>query len=387
MRHRAAQRGIPGAVRHHRRQAGNEDHQAAARRLRTDHHVHRVQRRRAVHRRTWRADGARVHPDGRAVMLRSQQLARVSAEDFVRMFESMGATKLSRHLKISERAVNFRRARLEKHLKRQIVSPDTTRRATRTGIEHPHRIPLAVKDGYVLVGSDAHYWPDIITTAHRAFVKFAEMLHPKAIILNGDVLDGATISRHAPIGWEDRPKLVDEVEACKARVAEIQKAWPAAERVWTLGNHDGRFETRLATVAPEYARMYGVHLKDHFPQWRPCWSCWINDEIVVKHRYKGGIHATHNNTLWAGKTIVTGHLHSLKVTPLDDYNGTRWGVDSGTLAEPSGPQFRDYTEDNPLNWRSGFIVLRFIGGQLLRPQEVRVIDADHVDYCNEVVTV
>jgi hypothetical protein len=28
---------------------------------------------------------------------------------------------------------------------------------------------MTVKDGVVLVGSDAHYWPDIISTAHRGF--------------------------------------------------------------------------------------------------------------------------------------------------------------------------------------------------------------------------
>jgi hypothetical protein len=49
-----------------------------------------------------------------------------------------------------------------------------------------------------------------------------------------------------------------------------------------------------------------------------------------KHRMKGGIHAAHNNTLHAGTTMVTGHLHSVKVTPFSDYNGTRWDVDTGT---------------------------------------------------------
>ncbi len=314
-------------------------------------------------------------------------LAPCSNSDFVRMFEKYGATETARRLGVKERNVYKRRETMEKVLRRQISSPNDHKNTTREGIQHPHRIPLSVKDGYVLVGSDAHYWPGIITTAHRAFVKFCGELRPKAVIMNGDVLDGATISRHPSIGWEDRPSLVDEVEACKERVAEIQKAAPAAEHIWPLGNHDGRFETRLATQAPEYAKMHGVHLKDHFPRWRPCWSVWINNEVVVKHRYKGGIHATHNNTVSSGKTTVTGHLHSLKVTPYDDYNGTRWGVDTGTLAEPDGPQFLNYMEDNPRNWRSGFAVLRFVGGRLLWPQLVSVTGPDQVDYCNQTVAV
>lgn len=107
----------------------------------------------------------------------------------------------------------------------------------------------------------------------------------------------------------------------------------------------------------------------------------------MKHRYKGGLHATHNNTMWAGKTMVTGHLHSLKVTPLTDYNGTRWGVDSGTLAEPYGPQFRDYTETNPLNWRPGFVVLTFQSGQLLDPELVRVRSEGEVVFRGKVIEV
>jgi hypothetical protein len=102
--------------------------------------------------------------------------------------------------------------------------------------------------------------------------------------------------------------------------------------IWTLGNHDSRFETRLATVAPEFARLYGHSLKDHFPAWSACWRCDINDDIVVKHRHKGGIHATHTSTMWAGKTMVTGHLHSQKVSPFTDYNDTHHG-EHATLME------------------------------------------------------
>lgn len=243
----------------------------------------------------------------------------------------------------------------------------------------PHRIEFEIENGTVLIGSDAHYWPGIISTAHRAFVKAcSEMPNVKAVIMNGDVFDGASVSRHPPIGWESSPSVVEEIEACKDRLGEIEAALSKQpgkiQKIWTLGNHDARFETRLATVASEYAKVHGVHLKDHFPTWVTAWSVWINDGVVIKHRYKGGIHATHNNTIGAGKTIVTGHLHSLKVTPFTDYNGDRWGVDTGTLAQVGGPQFLDYMEDGPANWRSGFAVLTFVDGRLLWPELVHVID-------------
>jgi len=135
---------------------------------------------------------------------------------------------------------------------------------------HPSRIQITVPNGTVLIGSDGHYWPGPASTAHRAFVAFIKELKPKAVIYNGDSFDGARISRHPPIGWESRPTVIDEIEACRERLGEIEASAGRARKIHTLGNHDGRFETRLAQVAPEFARIKGFHLKDHFPRWEPC---------------------------------------------------------------------------------------------------------------------
>lgn len=231
---------------------------------------------------------------------------------------------------------------------------------------------VQIRDGIVLVGSDPHYYPGIVSSGHRAFVKMCKELSPKAVILNGDVVDGSRISRFPPIGWKYQPSVAEELEACQARLAEIVDASPKARHLWPLGNHCQRFETRLAQVAPEYARVHGTQLRHHFPDWEPCWSVWINRDVVVKHRWKGGDHAVFHNVVRSGRTFITGHLHSLKVIPYSDHNGTRWGVDCGMLADPYGPQFTDYTENNPLDWRQGFVVLTFVGGRLLWPEIVWV---------------
>lgn len=251
-----------------------------------------------------------------------------------------------------------------------------------TGLDfNPHaaRLSLEVPDGSVLVGSDAHIWPGELSTAMRAFIHLAAEFKPQAVILNGDVFDGSTVSRHPSIGWEHKPTLVEELGACQAALREIKAAAPDARHIWTLGNHDLRFETRLVAHAPEFAGVKGVHLKDHFPDWEPCWSVWINagaarSPVVVKHRYKGGTGATRSNTLHSGMSIVTGHLHALNVTRYSDYWGPRWGVDTGTLARPYGEQFVHYTEDNPVDWCAGFAVLTFKDGKLLWPELVYVVN-------------
>lgn len=307
----------------------------------------------------------------------------LSQADFIADFESMGAEKMARKHQISVRGIHARRGRIEKKIGRRLASPNYM--SCPKG-EAPGRLHCEIDTGTVLIGSDCHYWPGIVSPAHRAFVKFCKELQPKAVIMNGDMMDGAAISRHSPIGWEKRPTVIDEIETIQERLGEITKATYKAKKYWPLGNHDARFETRLATVAPEYARVHGVHLRDHFPDWEPCWSVWINNEVVVKHRFKGGIHATHNNTMNAGKTMVTGHLHSLKVTPLTDYNGTRFGVDTGTMADPFGPQF-EYQEDNPRNHRSGFAVLTFARGKLLWPELAHVLSETEVEFRGTIVSV
>ncbi len=297
------------------------------------------------------------------------------------MIETFGVTGTAKRLNINPRRVFDRRRRIEKERGVSINPPPPPEKP-----QYPWRIELKIPNGIVLVASDAHYWPGPASLMHRALVFFCKEFKPKAIIENGDVIDAPTISRHAPIGWEGRPDLCDEIETAKERLHEIEKAAGRAERIWNLGNHDARFETRLATVAPEYAMIHGVHLQDHFPLWRPAWSCWINDEVVVKHRFKGGIHAPHNNVMWAGKAIITGHLHSAKVVPFTDYSGTRYGVDTGCIAEPDHKAFVDYTEDNPKNWRSAFGVLTFKDNKLMYPELVTKWDDTRVQFRGEVFT-
>lgn len=303
--------------------------------------------------------------------------------DFIRLFNELGAHKTARRLKVAVANVFRRRKNLELKYGKKILAPDN-RSGRDPSHDHPARHQISIPNGIVIVASDAHYWPGEPSTAHRALVKFCKTLKPKAVVMNGDVLDFAAISRHPPIGWETQPTVIEEIEVAKERLHEVElAAGRGVQKIWTLGNHDARFETRLATVAPEYAMVNGVHLRDNFPQWTPCWATWIND-VVIKHRFKGGVHAPHNNTVAAGKSMVTGHLHSLKVTPYSDYNGTRYGVDGGCIADPDHPAFTDYTEDNPKNWRSGFVVLTFRDGTLMWPEVVSVFDKKRVEFRGEL---
>lgn len=232
-------------------------------------------------------------------------------------------------------------------------------------------------DGVVLVASDCHYWPNIVTEAHQAFCRLAKTLKPAMVVLNGDILDGARISRHPRIMWEQQPLLKDEIHAVQDRCGDIERAAPDAKLIRTIGNHDARFENYLSGRVTEVEGMPGSTLLDYLPRWRAGWVLHINAQtdgwVAIRHRpVVGGIHAAYNSTLKAGISYVHGHLHQLKVTPWSDYRGRRYGIDTGTMAEPNGPQF-NYTEAGPANWASGFAVLTFKDGRLL-PPELVVVD-------------
>jgi len=115
----------------------------------------------------------------------------------------------------------------------------------------------------------------------------------------------------------------------------------------------------------------------------------VNDRIeggatMIKHRWKGGMNATRANTLNAGISMVTGHLHSQNVRPLSDYRPfDRYGVDTGCVADRNHRAF-SYTEDSPLDWRSGFAVLTFRDGRLMYPELVTKWDSNTVQFRGEL---
>ena len=306
-------------------------------------------------------------------MPRGDNNKRCSDEEFIQLFSTHGAREAAKILNVSERGIYKRRKSLAQF---GPINPPTA-----NAKKYPHRAQIDVQNGVVIVGSDFHIWPGAESTALRAFKKLCRELKPAAVILNGDVLDFPQISRHPPIGWESTPSPVQEIEAAQDHLNDIVQAVPrSCRKIWTLGNHDARFETRLATVASEYKNLKGIHLSDHFPLFEKGWSAWINQDVVCKHRWKNGIHANYNNTVGAGKTMVTGHLHSQKITPYTDYNGTRYGIDTGCVAETDHKAFLDYTEDAPLNWRSGFVVLQFKDGRLMYPELVSAWDDKNMQW-------
>lgn len=313
-------------------------------------------------------------------------MPKLNDAEFVNQWHACGrsAAEMSRKTGMTERRIYERKERLNKVLDQPLVSanslfvPDTNK-----------RIEIEIENGVMMVGSDHHYWPDCRTTAHNAFVHLIPILKPKYTMANGDFFDGATISRHPKRGWDLLPTVADELKACKVYMGEIEKASAKIrgnKLLRTRGNHcDGRFDARLADRVPEFEGVEKMTLAEHFPKWEVCTSVFINNDTVVKHRWHNGVSRLRYNVMKSGCNYVTGHTHGLSVEEMSFYdNRTLYGVDSGMIADVTGPQFQ-YTEDNPTNHRSGFVVLEWQHGRLMPPDLCEVIAPGKVRFRGQTI--
>jgi hypothetical protein len=254
---------------------------------------------------------------------------------------------------------------------------------------------LSIDDGVVCVGSDCHYRPDEpASTVHRALVelvsRFAEEGSLQAVILNGDVADFPSVSRHARIGWEAQPKIADELAVIHERLEEIGSvAGVGTPLLMTLGNHDIRLSSRLSERTPEFEGVLGFDLRDHLPvDWQLAWQIEINgsgtNSVLVRHRFRGGHSAGRSNVLAAGRTVISGHVHQPNISRLTTAAGHLWGVDCGMVAARNSRAFLSYTEGSAAaamsNWASGFVILTFRDGLLMPPEPVLVLNEEAGTY-------
>jgi hypothetical protein len=228
---------------------------------------------------------------------------------------------------------------------------------------YPKMVKINEPNSVWVIGSDAHFWPGDETDVWKAFVKVCKILKPTGIIMNGDVIDGAKISRH-PLGNKKAPPVGDEISHSQKMLKQLPKA---KYKCWTIGNHDIRVDNFVLNNALELDGLIQT-LPDKFPEWEFAYAFMING-TEVRHRFRAGIHAAWNNTLHSGINIISGHTHQLQITAMRDRRGSRWGVETGMLSDPDFAQF-EYTEGHPSRWQQGFCVVTFDEAGEMYPPEL-----------------
>lgn len=224
----------------------------------------------------------------------------------------------------------------------------------------------------LLIFSDAHFWPGVPCPAWQVALRIAHEHQPDYVIDNGDSMDGATVGRHPPTMWEDRPTLREELDEVRMRLAEMKSVTPRAKHLRTVGNHDTRLEAILAQRVPEFRKMPSTTVSEMVPDWEHHTSHIFNNHLLIKHRILGGDNAALRNTQRAGISTITSHTHVMAIRALTDFRGLRYGCETGTIAYKYGPQFQ-YAEDNPRNWQEGFLFVTVFPDKIL-PEQVIVGD-------------
>jgi hypothetical protein len=124
-----------------------------------------------------------------------------SEQEFISLYkEHRSPTTVARILGIDPRSVMLRRKNIEKKHDILLESNDNRGIPRFTIPENKVRCEYSLLNGVVMIGSDCHYNPEYISTAHKAFVYFTKQLKPNMVILNGDLFDFAVISQHNRIG-------------------------------------------------------------------------------------------------------------------------------------------------------------------------------------------
>lgn len=232
---------------------------------------------------------------------------------------------------------------------------------------YPRMIHVNAPSTTWVIGSDIHIWSGDPPPIFQAFLKVAKKAD--GIILNGDVIDGARISRHGIGRGSKAPKVAEEIRTAQRWLKMLPRA---KHRLWTVGNHDIRLDNYIAANANEIDEVT-TSLRDLFPEWNMAYAFEVNG-TEIRHRFRSGIHGGYNNALHSGVNIVTGHTHQLQVTAVRDRRGTRWGVETGCMAPPDGPQF-EYTEGAPTRAQQGFVVLTFDeNGEMYPPELCEMIN-------------
>lgn len=321
----------------------------------------------------------------------------LSDESFINLWrQNPSSIKMAELLNISHQAVSERRRRIERKYSIRLATVDdhSRKKYDQSMLVTDDRIEvkLTLMDGVIIISGDHHFWPGSVPVMHRAYCYLSKKLKPFAQVWNGDAFDGSSISRFPSIGWENKPSVQEELEAVQDRSKEVIESSPNSKRIWTAGNHDLRFESRLAANAPEYRGVKGIHLKDHIPEWTPAWFVTVNEGLPshteIRHRENGGVHAAYNNTLKSGVNIVTGHDHVADVKSFDDRRGRRYGVRHGMTADSCrDPQFVHYLEGRKTSWQAGLAVLTYKNGELLQPELALKWDDNSFQFRGEIIQV
>ena len=217
--------------------------------------------------------------------------------------------------------------------------------------------PHQINQSKILIISDLHF-PYQDNKAIELALQYGLDKNVNCILINGDLLDFATISRHER-DWRHR-QVHEEFEAVRSFLVGLRGLFPKAKIVFKEGNHDERWEKWLFLKAPEIfddpeftlqARLRLGELRiDYVRDKRPVQI----GKLTVLHGHElaggsGGVNPARSTFLKTLDSVLVGHYHKRSSHDETTMNGNVISVQSQGCLCGMNPLFM------PINkWQQGF---------------------------------
>ena len=183
-------------------------------------------------------------------------------KDYLDRFPTLPTTTLARKIfKENKKSFNhehsvktmiqYYRGSHGKNSRKKIRSVDFLDQKTEFNLPESHAEhyePYVISQSKVLIISDLHF-PYQDNKAIKAAIDYGKEQKVNCILINGDLIDFATISRHEK-DWRHR-NVSHEFESVRLFLTELRRHFPKAKIVFKEGNHDERWEKWLFLKAPE----------------------------------------------------------------------------------------------------------------------------------------
>ena len=180
---------------------------------------------------------------------------------------------------------------------------------------HPYKLPKASRK--ILIISDLHI-PYHNDDAVFAALEYGLVQEVDTIIINGDLTDFATISRHEK---DMRKRSVKyEIDCTSVFLKGLRAMFPKALIVWSYGNHDLRYDKYIMQKAPEVYDIEFIKLHELL-KLRDLNIIKVDStqyiyagKLAIFHGHEtgltsGGVNPARSLRLKLNKSAVTSHFH------------------------------------------------------------------------------
>lgn len=237
-------------------------------------------------------------------------------------------------------------------------------------------LPFTLDASRALIMSDVHvphHSIYAVTEAVRKGLHFGV----DTVLLNGDIMDNARLSDHAP----DRKSRVRswkyELDATRQFLQWIRTTFPKARIIYKYGNHETRFDRRVMAKMQEVEDVdeFYLHELQHLRtlgiEYVEEWRLIQAGQLYIMHGHElraSGMIPARNVRMKAHDNILIGHVHRTSEDPAKRIGGETFaGWSTGCLCSL-------WAKWLPVNqWNHGFALVEWSDGGSFRMDNRRIL--------------